>query len=237
MGRLMKQAVVLAGLLVAAASPAWAVTLLDFGIIAPTTGSISYSSSGDGLNPLIGTDISVDNVIGIGTPLNDFSVLTISGGELNFDTGDFTGSDADEWFFGAGGTITLTGGIDLDGGGIGAGDIPLDSVLLSGFWTGTPSVEQETIISKNFGAAFFDVKNDLLAGYYGLPGGSGWSGSINLSFITTSGNTPGQGFTSALVGSGDIFNFPPPAIPEPSSMLLMGLGLLGGLTGRKRFFS
>src|SRR5207249_3437477 len=70
---------------------------LDFGVIAPTSGSISYAGSA---TPLVGADIQVDNVTGVdGTPANDGVTLLLSNATLNFTTGNFSGSDATTWFF------------------------------------------------------------------------------------------------------------------------------------------
>src|SRR4051794_2429755 len=82
-------------------------SILDFNLDAvhPAGASISYAG---GANPLVGSNLSVDSVVGLGTPLNDLSMLSLTGGRLDFQTGNLTGSDAGHWFFGPGGSITIT---------------------------------------------------------------------------------------------------------------------------------
>ena len=77
-------------------------SMLDFNLdpVHPVGASISYAG---GANPLVGSDLSVDSVFGLGTPLNDLSMLGLTGGLLNFQPGNLTGSDPDDWFFGGGG--------------------------------------------------------------------------------------------------------------------------------------
>ena len=94
MGRMVKYLVVVVGLLAATASPAWAV-FLDFGIIAPSTGTLSYAG---GVSPFVGTSISVDEVVGLdGTPLNNGVTRNIFGGDLDFTTGAYTGDGTWIW--------------------------------------------------------------------------------------------------------------------------------------------
>ncbi len=115
-----------------AAGSAQGATVLDFGIKAPTAGSLSYSG---GLTPLIGTAIDVDDVVGIGTPDNNnvFSICTSC--TLDFQTGNsLTGG----WNYGAGGSITITGGIDFPDA---TADIAGDSTLLVGSFNSATVVD------------------------------------------------------------------------------------------------
>ncbi|HMF84877.1 MAG TPA: hypothetical protein VK598_00840, partial [Nitrospiraceae bacterium] len=111
--------------------PALADALLDFNVAAPTTGSISYAG---GAAPLVGSGISVDTVVGLGTPLNDSVVLNCIGCTLDFTTGASTGTWT--WGGGAGSSITITGTVDLDGNGVDAGDVT-GTFLTGSFSTAT----------------------------------------------------------------------------------------------------
>jgi hypothetical protein len=80
------------------------------------------------------------------------------------------------------------------------------------------------------GAGYIDQVNASLASYFGLPGGMGpdaqiWTGTFNFSFMGT--DTGGViTATGANISGGD---FDTHAVPEPSSLVLTGLGALGML--------
>jgi PEP-CTERM motif-containing protein len=218
------------------AAPAAAVPTLDFSIGAPATGSIAYVIGGGGSGKLVGTNIAVGSVVGgLGTPdtaspLNNGVLAGCTGCLLNFTTGNATGSGSNQWNFGAGGTITLTGAVPS------AGATP---TLFTGTWEGA-SVTYFGGEFKIAGGIFSSSVNDNVAAYFGLPGGSGWNGALNLSFLAS--GYPGTPFSSSALGSGDIMvstNRPPIATPEPASLLLIGTGVAAtftalGLRGRKR---
>jgi hypothetical protein len=217
-------------------SQAYAAGMLDFGMIAPTTGTISFAG---GANPLNGVNIEVDNVTGLGTPANAGvpGQRLCLGCVLNFTTGNFTGATAGPppaWNFGPGGTITVTGGVDLNGNMIqDAGDIAAGTTLLSGTFIGSTTVSAFAGGFRVLGAAFVDVKDATLAAFYGLTGGPSvpWQGGFNLSF--NSGAVPPNSFSSSSLLSGDIVN---QQVDLPSSLLLLGSGLIGFayLTARTR---
>jgi len=201
---------------------AWAIITLDFNMDAthPLAATIYYT----GINsaPLVGSDISVDTVMS----LDDHITHNITEGILSFTTGGFTGSDPGDWYFSPGGSIELTGGI-LDLG------IPAGTTLLTGSFSGTPRVIYLGGTSQIVGATFIDSKDSVLARWYGLSDngyGYGWAGDINLSFAAN--GSPDSAFSSTLVKSGDITNTP--IIPEPGSMMLLGMGILGLFGLRKK---
>lgn len=185
---------------------------LDFGIVAPSPGSISYAG---GANPLVGTNIEVDNVVGLNTPLNNNVLAPCVGCALNFTTGNFAGSTSTTWTFGPGGSISIVGGIPTMG-------IPAGTTLLSGTFTDNPVVTALGPTFRIAGAVFVDRKHPRLVEFYGLPSGVEYSGAFNISFEAT-GLPPG-GFASSRVLSGDVVNSP---ISIPSSLLLIGSGLIG----------
>src|SRR5437773_1553611 len=195
--------------------PALADSVLDFHvpagtILVPQTGVISY---GGGLDPLVGTGIVVDSVVGLDTPSNDGVVLPCISCTLDFTTGANTGG----WNWAGGGTITITGTADGATGTLMTGSFDSASVIAFG----------DTF--KFAGAAFTDTKDSTLTTFYGLPPGATWAGNFGLTFFA-SGST-GQAFSSSLVGSGDVTN----SLPEPASLLLLGAGLAGiGLSQWKR---
>ena len=199
-----------------------AATVLDFGIKAPTTGTLSYAG---GTAPLIGSGIDVDDVVGLNTALNNNVVSICASCTLDFQTGSSTGG----WNYGAGGTITITGGIDFPDA---TTDIPTGTTLLQGTFDnatvinlGSGSFEFQIV-----GGSFTDTKHPDLLAFYGLPD-IGYNGGLNISFSTTA--NMGDLFTSDQIFSGDVVNQP---VPVPAAIWLFGSGLIGlvGVARRKR---
>jgi hypothetical protein len=217
------------GLLIAPSANA---VSLDFNISAPTSGTVSYDGSVGGA--LIGSNIEVDNVAGLSTPANANVTSLCLSCVLNFTTGGLTnaggpgGSNNGWWSFGSGGTVTITGGVQLQGGT----DIALGTTLLNGTFNSAFVQDLGLQGFKVTFGTFFDTKHPDLLAYYGLTPGSPFQGAFTLLFDSVN---PGIGgaFTSASVFSGNVVNT---VVPLPAAVLLFGSGLLG-LAGalRKKF--
>jgi hypothetical protein len=186
---------------------------LDFGIKSPTTGSLSFAG---GSAPLIGSNIDVDDVIGLSTPGNPGIVSICASCSLDFTTGASSGG----WNFGAGGTITITGGIDFPDS---TTDIGTGSTLLSGTFDSATVIDvgSGTFEFQIVGGSFTDTKNSVLLAFYDLPDVL-YAGGLNLSFST--GAPMGNAFSSSTLYSGDVVNQP---VPVPAAVWLFGSGLVG----------
>src|SRR5262245_25272325 len=87
------------------ASTASAAPAIDFNMDAVQPGSsLSYAG---GANPLVGTNLSVDSVVGVSSPANNNVIENLTGGTLNFTSGAHSAG----FTWGAGGSITITGGV------------------------------------------------------------------------------------------------------------------------------
>ena len=210
---------------------------LDFNLSAPTSGTISYNGSGGGL---IGSNIEVDNVVGLSTTANDNVTSLCLSCVLNFSSGTLTGSGGPPpsgvnngwWRFGSGGSITITGGVQLQG----SSDIPLGSTLLTGSFDSAFVQDLGANFKVTFGS-FSDSKHADLLAYYGLPEGN-YQGALTLLFAAPNGGD-GSAFTSTSVFSGNIVNAPVPIdpVPVPGAALLFGAGLLSLVSVMRQRFS
>ncbi|MGB8993132.1 MAG: hypothetical protein WCD80_13845 [Desulfobaccales bacterium] len=205
---------------------------LDFGVESPTTGTIDYGFTS--ATQLVGTDIQVDNIVGVGTPQHPGVTLVITGGLLNFTSAGGAGFsfDANHWNWASSGPITITGGIaDL---GIADG-----TLLMSGTFQNVTvnKVWDQFLVTTS---VFIDTKNETLVDYFYhgaiVPS---WTGAFNISFAVDQAPDPGGFFISNPVVSGNVWNTPESIIPIPlpPSVWLLGSGLLGLLGLRRKFFS
>ncbi|MCK6553484.1 hypothetical protein L6Q96_02690 [Candidatus Binatia bacterium] len=207
----------------------------------PTTGTLSYAG---GSGALVGTNVETDAVTGVGTPSNAGVTGTCIGCRLNFQTGGLTGTTVDEWTFGPGGIVRVTGAVDFDGDNvIGPGDIA-STLLIDGTFRGPAMLKRTGPISYQLTADLMDEKRAPLRNFYGMPTPT-FSGRIQLTIFTAA--QPPAAFTAAAVQDGYLSNAVPgcentmPALPGTACDLdanlctadhCDGLGtcLAGGLT-------
>ncbi len=181
---------------------------LKFRFIAPTSGSISYPFTG---GPLSGSGLDVNTITGLSTPLNNGMVRTCCNCSLQFSTGNLVSTTSTTWLFAPGVTLTLTGGVDLDGTGCASPAVPLGSTLMTGSLTGQTLVTRSANDFDVVTGGFQDIKDPQLVGFYGLPAGVTYDGGINLSFNAL-GDPPAT-FTSTQVLSGAMSNCAPAITP------------------------
>ncbi len=186
------------------------------------TGLIGYAG---GKSPLVGENIGVNSVTGLNTPLHGPSTtLNLTGGELNFSTGNFQGGSSTQWTFAPGGVLTLSGMIPSLG-------INTTSDLLTGHFT-DPSYVQSLNGGglKEQGGAFFSVVNPTLASYFGLPTGVVlYSGGLTTLF-NAKGTAP-DAFSSDGFTGGTLTVSP---VPEPGTLFVFGAFAVGAIVWSRK---
>lgn len=204
---------------------------INFGIgTTSVPGSITFHPSRIDSDPgVVATVPGVDTLFGTGTPLNP-GTLNVLGGVLTFTTGDLTGSDSLDWFFGGGGTVSLSGCVDVIGSGVCAPTDPQGTLL-----TGTFNSAQVTIVPGPAGtgrtyklitSSFLDTKSRALQFLFFPSPLSLFDGTFDISFRSNGANplNPANGLTSRQVLSGKVTNTP--AVPESATLALLGTGLM-----------
>ncbi len=180
-----------------------------------------------GSSALDGEKIGVDSVTGLNTPMNGPSTkLSVTGGELSFETGNFLGGNAagTQWDFGSGGFLNLSGAIPSLG-------IPANSDLLTGQFSDPSFVKALNGGDlKVEGGAFFSIVNAKLASYFGLPTGVVlYSGGLTTLF-RAEGASPSAFASSGFTG-GTLTVAP---VPEPGSILVFASLAAGAVLLRRR---
>lgn len=195
-----------------------AAPILDFGMVAPTDGTISWTG---GVTPLLGSGITVDNLMASDTLVDAGVLHTCLNCTLSFQTGNYLGSTSNAWEFAGGGQLTLSGQLDLNGDLVADGPV---INLLSAVFDNTSvfNIGFGTFKLQILGAAFSGQLAPELATYYLVE--AAILGGINLSFTTNA--SPGQAFTSSALHSGDVIT-ELTAVPLPPSVWLFGAGALG----------
>jgi hypothetical protein len=144
------------------------------------------------------------------------NALPMLGGRLTFASGNFVGSSAAGWFWGAGGNLAVKGCADLNHDGrCGSGDFK--GTLMTG------SFVDEKLINLNgkevLEAQIVDQINPQLATLLHLSNTT-YSGQLDLMLTSIGG-----GWVRYAVDSGSLTDCR--TVPETSSFLLLGVGLVG----------
>lgn len=181
-------------------------------------GTLSYVG---GLNPLVGSDILISSVFGLGTPAHgDGTSFAIASGRLDFTTGNFVSYDSTTktYTFGPGGSLTVKG----SGPGGSSGTLLSGAIISATYQGGSFKVAL---------AAGDDTKNPQLLAFFGEPTGLPWqfSGSVHTTAAPASG---GGAFSLHSGASTDIQN----SVPDGgTTVMLLGGALIGIATLRRKF--
>jgi hypothetical protein len=183
-------------------------------------GTVTYDGAG---GPAIGDDILFQSIQGLGTPLNDGVMLDCVGCLLDFTTGANISEGPALWNFAGGGLISLIGAVPALG-------LPAGTLLLNGFFAGTPNEITGGDSFGLFAAVGTDVKNPTLATFFGL--------GPDFTFGTTSIQTttlvdPATGAFSGTVVNADLNNTQA-VVPNPMTVLLLGMGMVGLVAMQRR---
>ena len=202
-----------------------------------TSGSIYFN--GGTSNPLVGEDIPVHVVTGVGTPSNDGTEFDIINGLLDFQTGDLTSYSSSggnqTWTFSGGGSLTITGTVDVDGeGDVDAGE-PTGNLVYDGEFYSNIVLEMQAGSFEYWATigSFRDSKNEDLVDLFGMPDGL-YEGGFNISFLAEVTDEDTHAFQSTETQTGDLTNM---LVPVPSAVWLLGSGLIAavGVNSRKKF--
>jgi hypothetical protein len=199
---------------------AGAVPVLHFNDPIARGGTIVYGGVG---GPAIGTDILIQGIVPIDTPDNDGVALTCLGCTLSFTTGNNISEGPDLWTFAQGGSFQLTGSVP------GAGIIA-PAVLIDGTFANVNPIQNGSGESGLFTGGGVDVKNPLLAAFYGLsPDGFAFASTIVQ--VGTFSFDPATGAFSGTSNGADINNFA--TVANPAALLLLGAGLAAAAARRR----
>lgn len=175
-------------------------------------GTVSYNGSS---NPLVTTDGIVTSVT------NGGASIGISGGDLDFSTGNYVSGSATATGFqnqyAGGGSLTINGDI-------GSGSV----LLLSGNFSGASVFDCCTgTVSSFSGLLSISHLNSTVASALGfnLPATGGSIAQVQIFFGGPAPTVAGAAF-SGIQGGGGMTVADTASVPEPSAVLLLGLGLI-----------
>lgn len=209
-----------------------------------TGGTISYAG---GAAPELGTNIITSTVHGSGTPLNSGvtlqcdNPLTLGITEtcaLNFTTGANAvaigvGGGVNTYIFtppGVADTYTITGNLYTSGGALIA-----SGTLVNGQFTSFISADTNGLTGPiNTGGLGTDVKNPALAAFFGLGPNFTFANSQLVAAGDATVNPAAPFNYTGLVSSNRVINTNVRTVPQPASLLLMGVGLLALLLFARR---
>lgn len=208
----------------------------------PLQSGASFSYAG-GVSPLVGSGVDLDTVTGLNTPANsnvildlfDNSGTIIHDATLSLVTGNLYSFDSLSWLFSAGGSLSITGSVDLNGNQVIDGGDIVNQVLASGVMDNSAIINAAGTFYV-LGGGTFSYVNPQLASFYGFVGNqiSPADGSVNLLFTLPATAAGGEPFISDVVLSGDIAFAVPTSlfqVPEASTVVMTSLALIGGCAG------
>lgn len=200
------------------------------------SGTVSYAG---GANPLVGSNILIGQVKGVGTPSNNGVIDSITNGILAFTTGAFLSFDSltQTYTFGPGGSLTITG---MGPGCTTIGGCPTNNPDTSS----GPNLVTGSILSATYQAGEFnialvagnDTKDPLLVQFFGFdPSNTTFHFSGSVHTAPPVFNERG-GFTANSTSSTDISNTATvPDHPGTLSLLLLTMTVIGLAARRVRF--
>ena len=207
--------------LTAASAQAATFPMLSFDDVEVAGGTLTYAGEG---GSLVGTDLLLDEVTGLYTPLNQGVDLSCLGCTLDFVTGDNI-SESPNFIFGTGGTVTISGSILTS-----TGTLLVDNdVIISGTFTeNIVGTAIDGLVSSFFGIGINDV-NDALSGYYGVDADLWEFATTNISLGDVE-----VGVNGSILASVTNTDFDTMVVPEPLTILGAGTAIaFGGAFKRK----